>query len=268
MDARLSRRDFFKLAGVAAGSILLSGYDWKAAETPSREEFLAAHEIFHGDRSRRIVLMTYDDQISAGRIPIIESILDEYKKRDARATFFLNGIDSWNLGLDSYSDLIKRMIAEGHTFGSHSWKHDAHTELDEEEAGSYFQNWLDSAARVVPDYKVRFLRFPYGDRNPSLIRLLASYGLQSVMWEIESGGMGPETIDNVESGVGSFGGGWLVLSHMTRPYDVAQAGKILDMLIGNGYHPVSLEEGISPDDDWERKAVVPFFPGRYKPRER
>lgn len=51
-------------------------------------EFLADNEILHGDKTRPVVMMTYDD---GGRFEDVSRILDAYLHTDAKASFFVLG---------------------------------------------------------------------------------------------------------------------------------------------------------------------------------
>ena len=52
------------------------------------------------------------------KMEILVSILDALKKHNAKATFFVVGHF-----LESASDLVNRMVQEGHTVGNHTYHH-------------------------------------------------------------------------------------------------------------------------------------------------
>jgi peptidoglycan/xylan/chitin deacetylase (PgdA/CDA1 family) len=209
-------------------------------------QFLISHEIRRGDRGRKVILMTYDDQ---GYRTWIEKLLDVYQKAGAKASFFFTGN---NLLL--YSDQIKRIVAEGHVFGSHGLVHEPHTAMRSEEIRAHLKEWLGMAQEIVPDYRVRYFRFPYGDRNDRVRGVIAEFGLQSVHWNVESGGLDESTFDNV---VGKVSNGSIVLGHMSRYYDVEYAERILEHLAAEGYAVESVETG---------KEVRDRLPQKRRPR--
>ncbi|OGO21199.1 MAG: hypothetical protein A2Z14_07885 [Chloroflexi bacterium RBG_16_48_8] len=206
-------------------------------EEEQRIEFLAGHEIRLGDRTRRIVLMTYDDQ---GHRTWIDRILDAYTLVGGKASFFFTG----NC-LPLYAERIQRIVAEGHVFGSHGLVHELHTAMRSDEIRAQLREWLGMVDEIIPGYQVKFFRFPYGDRNERVKKVIAEFGLQSVHWNIESGGLDEDTFDKV---VGKVFNGSIVLSHMTRYYDVHEAERILKHLIKEGYALESLETGMDPKD--------------------
>ena len=69
-----------------------------------------AHYI--GDTKEKILYLTFDAGYENGNTP---AILDALKKHHAPAAFFLVG----NY-LETSPDLVKRMVAEGHTVGNHT----------------------------------------------------------------------------------------------------------------------------------------------------
>jgi len=284
-NQRISRREFLKELSFFASACFLGkfGSPWIAktplgefSTQPSRNEdptplpesnpyfkpieermfqFLISHEIRRGDRGRKVVLMTYDDQ---GYRIWIEKLLDVYQKVGAKASFFFTGN---NLLL--YSDQIRRIVDEGHVFGSHGLVHEPHTAMKSEEIRAHLKEWLGMAQEIVPDYRVRYFRFPYGDRNDRVRGVIAEFGLQSVQWNVESGGLDKRTFDNV---IGNISNGSIVLGHMSRYYDVEYAERILEHLIAEGYSVESVETGKEARDRYPQKRR-PSRPGYPEPRQ-
>lgn len=263
----LSRRDFLRGVGLFGGSFVLSSIGWlpqgpldpglwrrsstlagilpsdpendfiDGTETMERIEFLAGHEVRMGDQNRRMVLMTYDDQ---GHHIWIDKILDAYQFVGGKASFFFTGGN-----LLSYTSQIQRIVSEGHVFGSHGLVHVPHTALRSDEIRDQTREWLRLVNKIIPGYQVRFFRFPFGDRNERVRKVIAEFGLQSVHWNIESGGSDQDTFDNV---VGNVFEGSIVLNHMFHYYDVYEAKRILKRLKEDGYALESLETGMNSKD--------------------
>jgi peptidoglycan/xylan/chitin deacetylase (PgdA/CDA1 family) len=282
---KLTRREFLKGLGAFGSALFLEGQGYSRALNPQVREdiqepgkhedptalpeqdpmigavdvrmyqFLISHEVRRADRSRNVVMMTYDDQ---GYRTWIDKLLDVYREAGAKASFFFTGN---NLLL--YSDQVKRIVNEGHVFGSHGLVHEPYTTLKSEEIRAHMREWLGMAQELVPDYQVRYFRFPYGDRNDRVRSVIAEFGLQSVYWNLESGGLDKSTYDNVVKGVSS---GSIVLSHMSRYYDVEYAGRILEHLLGQGYSLESVETGREARDQYPQKRR-PSRPGYPEPRQ-
>src|SRR5258706_14673831 len=68
-----------------------------------------------GPRGRRRVALSFDD----GPDPeVTPAVLDALAAYGARATFFAIG-----RSLEAHPELARRVLAEGHELGNHSWKH-------------------------------------------------------------------------------------------------------------------------------------------------
>jgi len=71
--------------------------------------------ISHGPRGSKRVALSFDDGPDSETTPAVLDLLAEHR---ARATFFVIG-----RSLEEYPELGRRMAAEGHAIGNHSWQH-------------------------------------------------------------------------------------------------------------------------------------------------
>lgn len=81
----------------------------------SAEELKKYNAYFIGDTTQNTIYLTFDCGYENGNT---ELILDALKKHDVKATFFVVG----NF-LETSPEIVKRMIAEGHTVGNHTYHH-------------------------------------------------------------------------------------------------------------------------------------------------
>ncbi len=124
------------------------------------------------------IVLTFDD----GPDPLVTpEVLDVLKNYNVRATFFCIGR---KITMDG--DILKRMRAEGHDIGLHSFRH------------SYLYDFYPATV-VAADIKknrdaveaytgLRPLAFrpPYGVTNPAIARVVRSEGYRVVGWTIRS----------------------------------------------------------------------------------
>jgi peptidoglycan-N-acetylmuramic acid deacetylase len=201
--------------------------------------FLAAHEIREGDTSRPVVMMTYDDN---GTYIQIRTILDAFNKYDAKATFFFLGE---KIALSAKA--VRAVVEEGHLLGCHGWGHDDFLKLTNDEVNRRIENCFNAVNDIVPGYRLRFIRFPYGSGvgSPRLLKIAASWGLQHVYWSMGSGGLDKYTYDTFMRNVRN---GAIVLSHMFRRFDIEQAEKIIVSLLEKGFQLETVETGRKPED--------------------
>ena len=71
--------------------------------------------IVHLNTNQRVVALTYDDGPCP---PYTDQLLDVLAKHDVKATFFMVGNQ-----VERYPETVRRVIAEGHQVGNHSYSH-------------------------------------------------------------------------------------------------------------------------------------------------
>lgn len=255
---RLSRRAFLKAGGsllTAAGMASLSRraalaatYPFTPTEPPvaPRPEipademaFLAAHELIEGDTVRKVVLMTYDD--AQADAPLAH-LLDVYREYSVKCAFFFVGLD-----LEKSRATLPRLVAEGHDLGCHGWEHAGFPVMSDDAIHRQFGKFFAKVHEIVPGYRVRYFRAPYGDRNQRVRDLAAQWGMQHVLWSYESGGLDKDTVHYV---IDRAVNGSIFLSHAHRPYDVSEADVIVRELVRRGFSLENLTTGMAAKDRW------------------
>lgn len=214
----------------------------KQKESVSEEQkiFLMTHEFNKGDKSKNEVMMTYDD---GGGVESIRSIMNAYDSYGAKATFFVPGV--W---LEKNKDFAKEIIDRGFEIGCHGWDHADMSKLSSMEVEKQIADFINTMSEVDPNYKIKYIRFPYGARTDNTKEIAAEYGLQSVMWSDESGGTTDQTLNYI---MRYLERGTIVLSHSTREFDVSMVREILKSILDAGYKPVTISEGMDPKNIWK-----------------
>ena len=124
-------------------------------------------------RDREVVL-TFDDGPWPATTP---RVLAALARECVRATFFLIGKPA-----SEHPALVRRIAAEGHTIGHHTWTHhnlkymkpeDAEGEIDQGIAADEMA--LHGVATTIPS--TPFFRFPYFESTPQLLDGLQSRGI-------------------------------------------------------------------------------------------
>lgn len=150
-----------------------------------RLEAAAAAEEKTRDENRRKIYLTFDDGPSANT----GEILDILKEKNVKATFFVVG----KKGADSQAS-YKRITAEGHTLGMHSYSHDYKEIYDSLDSYKKDLLKLQDYLLEVTGVQSRFTRFPGGSSNKvsrvdmrQLIDFLDAEGIAYFDWNISSG---------------------------------------------------------------------------------
>jgi peptidoglycan/xylan/chitin deacetylase (PgdA/CDA1 family) len=169
-------------------------------------------EVDRGQPGRRVAL-TFDAGASAEPAAFI---LDTLKQYDVHVTFFLTG--KW---AEDNPGLVRRIAAEGHEIGNHTYSHPHLPELDEAAIVAEIQRTEQIIRDLAGQTTRPLLRPPYGDRNQAVLDTLARQGYISVFW----------TVDSLDS-VGEPKTADFILQRVTHP-DVPLEGAIVLMHVGN-----------------------------------
>ena len=136
------------------------------------------------DRLRKVYL-TFDDGPSEETDRILD-ILDEYQ---VKATFFVTGKPD-----DKYGDVYRRIVADGHTLGMHSFSHNYSRIYASEEAFRDDVEQLRDYLYQETGVKSDFYRFPGGSSNTvsrtSIQQLITYLNEQNIVyfdWNVSAG---------------------------------------------------------------------------------
>jgi peptidoglycan/xylan/chitin deacetylase (PgdA/CDA1 family) len=125
--------------------------------------------VWHIEDDRGVYL-TFDDGPTPG---ITEWILSTLRRYDAKATFFVLGKN-----VEMYPDLCRKILAEGHRIGNHTYSHQKGWGMALER---YLED-VDFASHVVHS---DLFRPPYARITPSQLRAVAKR-YKIVMWSVVS----------------------------------------------------------------------------------
>lgn len=123
-----------------------------------------------------VVALTFDD---GPRPPGTPAVLDALRASSVRATFFVVGEN-----VAEHPDLVRMIVADGHTVGLHGWTHTRFTELDDAALASE----LDRAGELLGELtgaSPRLVRPPYGTLDERVDWLLRARDLVPVMWSVD-----------------------------------------------------------------------------------
>lgn len=187
---------------------------------------------------RKAVALTFDDGPDLASTP---ALLEHLKRAGLRATFFCVGEH-----LARHPELARRIAAEGHLIGNHSWAHSRLTNLfsvvrlreDLERAGSE----IDRLTGQTP----ALFRPPMGLTNPRVFRVARELNLTVVGWSARGFDQregSPERI--VRRLMCGLKPGAIFLLH-DGGVPAERLTKVMELLIDNlktrGYQPVRLDE--------------------------
>jgi peptidoglycan/xylan/chitin deacetylase (PgdA/CDA1 family) len=124
------------------------------------------------------VALTFDDGPGGNTA----QVLDLLKQYGIHATFCIIG----RMIGDYSPDLIRRIVAEGHTLCNHTWSHDLNLRTrSEAQIRSELQRTADAIHAIVPGVPIPYFRNPGGNFSPLTISVAASMGMQSLDWNVD-----------------------------------------------------------------------------------
>jgi peptidoglycan/xylan/chitin deacetylase (PgdA/CDA1 family) len=168
-------------------------------------------------------------------------MLDVLKSYGLRVTFFPRG--KW---IEDHPELVRRMIAEGHEIGSHSYTHPDLTKQTPEKIDSEIALAKQALIGVAGGQAfVPLYRPPYGSHNTAITQVLAAYGYGwVVMWQVDSLDWKPDmsTQAIIDRVLGRVEDGGIVLMHIGRKETVEAMPAIIDGLLAKGYSIVRVTD--------------------------
>ncbi|MBI2958085.1 MAG: glycosyltransferase [Chloroflexi bacterium] len=122
----------------------------------------------------RVIALTFDDGPNE---PYTSQIIDILDSQGIKATFFFTGKN-----VELYPDTARRVVAEGHVLGNHSYSHDANHALTIKGARDVeaAQRAIYSVVGVAP----HFYRPPHGKKSPWELAYLQRDNIVAVNWSI------------------------------------------------------------------------------------
>lgn len=139
---------------------------------------LVRHDSFYRvDAKDKVVAITFDDGPSPDWTP---RILDELKAADVKATFFMLGQH-----VLEYPDVARRVTAEGHEIGNHSFDHHGLFFYTVEEAEREVLK-CEKAIKDVTGVSTRYFRPPKAWINDEEKAAFSHMGYKVILWSLNS----------------------------------------------------------------------------------
>jgi peptidoglycan/xylan/chitin deacetylase (PgdA/CDA1 family) len=119
------------------------------------------------------IALTFDDGPNPEWTPKLLEIL---ARHDVKATFFMLGKFA-----ETQPDLVRRVAAEGHLIGDHSWSHPKLSMCSAKRIEDELKRTRDKLEQITSS-PVKFFRPPFGARRPAVFRIAPELGLEPVLW--------------------------------------------------------------------------------------
>ena len=193
-------------------------------------EDLEKYKAYIKKRTRKAVALTFDDGPSPKTTPVA---LDLLKKYNAKGTFFMVGH-----AVEGNEDIIKRVIAEGHQIGNHSWDHPVLTKISLEKAKSQI-NDTTAALKKASGLDVHIMRPPYGAINGAI---QAAVDQSFILWDVDTLDWKNRNTASIMKEVRKAQAGSIILMHDIHQTTIDALPLILQYLTEQGFEMVTIEE--------------------------
>lgn len=230
---------FLAIASIAS---LLHAED-SAAPTPSPVSSPAPTGLkpatyFQANVDGPYIAMTFDDGPSPETTP---RLLDILKQRNIKATFFMIGQNA-----ERNPDIVKRILADGHEIGNHSWTHPQLAKLPDDrvtEEITKTQNAIKNAAGYTP----KLLRPPYGSITARQKEWIENqFGLSVILWSVDPFDWKRPGASVIQQRIlAGARPGAIILSHDIHKQTVDSMPATLDALAAKGYKFVTVSQLIA-----------------------
>ena len=205
--------------------------------TKNTELIKKYHGMALGNNEKKYVYLTFDLGYEAG---YTEKILDTLKENNVQGIFFITAHY-----VNTASDLVKRMIDEGHIVGNHTVNHKSMPSLSKEELTTEVMK-LHQAVYEKYNYEMKYIRPPKGEYSERALSLCENLGYKTVMWSFAYMDWDeknqPSENEAMEKIVSNLHNGEIMLLHATSKTNADIMDKIIKKVQEEGYEFRSLED--------------------------
>ncbi len=190
-----------------------------------------------GNSNDKYVYLTFDLGYEAG---YTNSILDTLKENNVKAAFFITAHY-----VNTSSEIVQRMIDEGHIIGNHTVNHKSMPQLNEEELKKELMN-LHTSIYEKYGYEMRYMRPPKGEYSEKSLESTTRLGYIPVMWSFAYADWDEKAQPSKEEGINKIientHNGEIMLLHATSKTNMEILDEVIKKMKESGYEFKSLDE--------------------------
>ena len=196
----------------------------------AQEQYGDMGGLFIGDSTNKQIRLTFDEGYENG---CTAGILDTLKEKNVRAVFFVT-YDYCKRN----PELVKRMIAEGHTVGNHTWSHPSLPECSPDELYSEL-SLLHEYVRDEFGYDMYVMRPPKGEFSQRVLACAKELGYTTVLWSFAYPDWDvnnqPDQEQAFQKITGKSHNGAVYLLHAVSETNAAILGRVIDYWRDSGF---------------------------------
>ncbi len=204
------------------------------AEQTSEMETFGCYYMGEDDKS---LYLTFDEGYENG---YTGQILDVLKEKQVPAAFFVTGPY-----LKTETELVRRMVDEGHIVGNHSVNHPSLPDLSDEEIEKELYD-LDLMFYERYGRHMKYLRPPRGEYSTRVLDITNKMGYTSVFWSVAYVDWKTDAQQGsrhaLDSVLPQLHGGAVILLHAVSSDNAGAMAELIDTARAQGYVFKSLDE--------------------------
>lgn len=177
-NQRISSRQTFRSASNEGNWGLSFQQEGKPPIANASMDYLKQFNAYYAqDTKDKVLYLTFDAGYENGNTA---AILDALKKHNAPATFFLVG----NY-LQTSPELVKRMAAEGHNVGNHTFHHPDMSKISTKESFEKELTDLENLFQQTTGQPMKkYYRPPQGKYSESNLKMASDMGYKTFFWSL------------------------------------------------------------------------------------
>ena len=190
-----------------------------------------------GNKNSKNIYVTFDLGYEAG---YTAKILDVLKENNVPAAFFITAHY-----VNTASDLVQRMIDEGHIIGNHTVNHKSMPSISDTELEKELMN-LHTGIYEKFGYEMKYMRPPKGEYSERSLNTTVKLGYIPVMWSFAYADWDeekqPSQSDGINKIVNNVHNGEIMLLHATSKTNMEILNTVIKQIKDMGYEFKSLDE--------------------------
>ena len=182
------------------------------------------------DTDEKVICLTFDQGYENGFTSVI---LDTLKEKGVKATFFVVGDYA-----ERQPELVKRMVDEGHTVGSHSVNHYSMPELSVEQSADEIMGLHEY---ILEHFGVQMTLFrpPKGEYSEQSLAITGDLGYKTVLWSFAYADWDTKNQPDCEASLQKLieraHPGAIYLLHSVSETNATILGDFIDAMLADGY---------------------------------
>ena len=204
-----------------------------------RDQLKAYDAAYIGDTTQKVLYLTFDAGYENG---CTGKILDILQQQQIPAAFFLVG----NY-IEKNADLVRRMVAEGHTVGNHTMHHYDMSKLSDKASFSKELQDLETLYKETTGQELaKFYRPPQGIYSEENLKMAQELGYKTVFWSLAYVDWNNDAQPTKEEAFGKLlprtHPGAVVLLHSTSSTNAEILNELIERWKAEGYTFGTVEE--------------------------